>query len=457
MKAIVVILDSLRRDHVGCYGADGIHTPVLDQLSREAVRFTNPKPEALATIQTRRAIHTGNRVFPFGGHQTPKGDAVPWAGWEAHAESAVTLSEIARNAGFHTGLVTDVYHQFKPAMNFHRGFNQFLWVRGQESDRWQSRHLIDEATATAHSYPVQHTDAGRERIQRYLANVSWRRYEEDYFAPRVFSEAMRFVEDNREQDFLLFVDCFDPHEPWDPPRWYLDRYAPGYRGTDLIWPSYGPCDGLGPEELRLIRALYAGEVTMTDRWLGIFLEHCRDLGIMDDTLLIVLSDHGHSLGEHGVMGKLPRSLYPELVDIFLMVRRPGGEGGGATCDSFVYTHDLMPTVLTQLGLEAPLPVEGRDLLAIADGTAPSRDHAVTGFHNYVAYADSEYWYFSDHGRSDQHLYALREDPDCRSNLAAADTARCDRFFEICLRQAGGEFPEITPEQLRRAGPWYEML
>ncbi|MXY13374.1 MAG: sulfatase [Chloroflexi bacterium] len=457
MKAIVVILDSLRRDHVGCYGADAIHTPALDQFSRESIRFNNPKPEALATLQTRRAVHTGNRVFPFGDHQSYKGDINRTPGWGPHSESVVTMAEIARHSGFHTGLITDTYHQFKPSMNFHRGFDQFHWIRGQENDHWGSVQLVDRDSVEGHSYPAQHNEYRRIRFQRYLSNVARRHYEADYFAPQVFTEAMRFVEDNRERDFLLVVDSFDPHEPWDPPWWYVDRYAPGYRGTDLIWPSYGRCEGLEKNQIDLIRALYAGEVTMTDRWLGIFLEHCHCLGIMDETLLVVFSDHGHSLGEHGVMGKLPFSSYPELIDIILMVRPPGGQNGGSSCDPFVYTHDVPATVLAHLGLEAPLAIEGRDLLEIASGRRPGREFAVTGYHNYVVYADSEYWYFSDHGRSDQHLYSLGEDPGCRNNLAAGDRARCDQFFEICRHQAGGEFPEITPEQLRRAGPWYELV
>ncbi|MXW28383.1 MAG: sulfatase [Chloroflexi bacterium] len=457
MKAIVVILDSLRRDHVGCYGADSIHTPALDQFSRESIRFNNPKPEALATLQTRRAVHTGNRVFPFGDHQSYKGDINRTPGWGPHSESVVTMAEIARHSGFHTGLITDTYHQFKPSMNFHRGFDQFHWIRGQENDHWGSVQLVDRDSVEGHSYPAQHNEYRRIRFQRYLSNVARRHYEADYFAPQVFTEAMRFVEDNRERDFLLVVDSFDPHEPWDPPWWYVDRYAPGYRGTDLIWPSYGRCEGLEKNQIDLIRALYAGEVTMTDRWLGIFLEHCHCLGIMDETLLVVFSDHGHSLGEHGVMGKLPFSSYPELIDIILMVRPPGGQNGGSSCDPFVYTHDVPATVLAHLGLEAPLAIEGRDLLEIASGRRPGREFAVTGYHNYVVYADSEYWYFSDHGRSDQHLYSLGEDPGCRNNLAAGDRVRCDRFFEICRHQAGGEFPEITPEQLRRAGPWYELV
>ena len=457
MKAIVVILDSLRRDHVGCYGSGSIHTPALDQLSREAVRFSNPKPEALATLQTRRAVHTGIRVFPFGDHHSYKGDINRAPGWGPHSEAVVTMAEIARHGGFHTGLVTDTYHQFKPSMNFHRGFDQFHWIRGQENDHWGSVQLIDRDTAEAHSYPAQHNEYRRTRFRRYLSNVARRHYEADYFAPQVFSEAMRFVEDNRERDFLLVVDSFDPHEPWDPPWWYVDRYAPGYRGTDLIWPSYGSCEGLEQEQIDLIRALYAGEVTMTDRWLGAFLEHCHCLGIMDETLLVVFSDHGHSLGEHGVMGKLPYSSYPELIDIIMMVRRPGAQDGGSCCESFVYTHDVPATVLSHLGLEAPLPIEGRDVLKIAGGQESGREYAVTGYHNYVIYADSDYWYFSDHGRSDQHLYDLGSDPECRNNLAAENTARCDSFFQICRSEAGGEFPKITPEQLRRSGPWYEMV
>ena len=457
MKSIVVILDSLRRDHVGCYGSSSAHTPALDRLSRESIRFTNPKPEALATIQTRRAVHTGNRVFPFGDHQSHKGDTVRAPGWAPHPDDDVTLAEIARHAGIHTGLVTDTYHQFKPSMNFHRGFDQFHWIRGQENDHWGSISLIDRATAEAHSYPEQHTAERRLRFQRYLANISRRRYEDEYFAPQVFSEAMRFVEDNRERDFLLVVDSFDPHEPWDPPWWYVDRYAPGYRGTDLIWPTYGRCDGLGPEEIALIRALYAGEVTMTDRWLGIFLDHCRSLGIMDETLLIVLSDHGHSLGEHGVLGKMPYSCYPELIDIILLARLPGGARGGSSCGSFVYTHDVPATVMTHLGLEAPKPIDGRDLTAIADGSEPGRDYAVTGYHNYVVYEDSDYWYFADHRRSDEHLYARGPDPDCRKNIASAQRGRCDALFAVCRREAGGAFPPVSDAALRRSGPWYEMV
>ena len=135
MNFVLVIIDTLRRDHVGCYGNDWISTPSLDALAAESVRFTNVYPEALPTLQVRQSVYTGNRLFPFNAHVAKKGDFVKWPGWHPVDEQQVTLAEIMAHAGYRTGLVTDTYHQFKPSMNFHRGFQQFIWIRGQEG-RW---------------------------------------------------------------------------------------------------------------------------------------------------------------------------------------------------------------------------------------------------------------------------------------------------------------------------------
>jgi hypothetical protein len=138
VNLILVILDSLRRDHVGCYGNDWIKTPALDALATESIRLTNAYPESLPTIQARQSIYTGNRLFPFRDHQSRKGDFVRWPGWQPVRETEITMAEIMAHAGYRSGLVTDVYHQFKPSMNFHRGFQQFAFVRGQEGDAYAS-------------------------------------------------------------------------------------------------------------------------------------------------------------------------------------------------------------------------------------------------------------------------------------------------------------------------------
>ncbi len=459
MNVVVVMIDSLRRDHVGCYGNDWIKTPNLDALATESARFTNAYPEALPTIQARRAIHTGKRVFPFHGHQSMKGDTVPWAGWEPIRQERVTASEIMAHAGYRTGLVADVYHQMKPSMNFHRGFHQFAWVRGQEMDKYRPPSLASDVAVEQHMHPYFDGGPGmyrRSSLKQYLANVSDWRYEEDHFAPKVFTEAMHFVEDNRQDDFFLFVDCFDPHEPWDPPQWYTDLYDPGYEGKDLIWPPYGPTGTLTRAEIDHIRALYAGEVTMTDKWFGLFVDCLHDLHLMDDTLLIVMSDHGHALGERDIFGKLPPYQYPELVDIIMMVRQPDGTGAGSVVDGFCYDHDVLPTLLAWTGIEAPLPLDGRNLLAMIDGDDSGRDFVTSGFGDFIRYQDREHYFVSRNDREEQRLFSITDDPGLENDIAAANPDLCRDLFDRVVEDAGGTLPQIGKEARRRVGPWWEL-
>ncbi|HSU44526.1 MAG TPA: sulfatase-like hydrolase/transferase, partial [Casimicrobiaceae bacterium] len=147
---ILVVFDTLRRDAVGCYGtppgwaatlAAPIATPHLDAFARESVRFTRAYPEALPTLCARRTIYTGRRTYPFhnGDFRHIKGDFVGIApGWGPIPESQTTLAEMYEAGGFRTGLVSDLYHQFKPSKNFWRGFHQWTFIRGQEADAARS-------------------------------------------------------------------------------------------------------------------------------------------------------------------------------------------------------------------------------------------------------------------------------------------------------------------------------
>src|SRR5215203_4576981 len=140
-------------------------------------------------------------------------------------------------------------------------------------------------------------------------------------SPRVFIDAMDALEvaATENRPFFLMADCYDPHEPWDPPEEYVSLYDEGYKGKEPLDDNYGSDDYLTDRQLLRMRALYAAEVTMMDRWLGKFIERAHELGVMEKTLFVVVSDHGHLLGEHGYTGKLAYALYPELTDIVLMV------------------------------------------------------------------------------------------------------------------------------------------
>jgi arylsulfatase A-like enzyme len=133
MNVILVILDSLRKDHVGAYGNDRIKTPTLDTVAKEGLRFTRAHPEAMPTIPARRAIHTGMRTFPLG---------APAYGWTSIPKGQPTLAEILKKAGYDTFFVTDTYHQF--SRNFGRGFDVYRKIRGQERDRYRDLSLVSE-------------------------------------------------------------------------------------------------------------------------------------------------------------------------------------------------------------------------------------------------------------------------------------------------------------------------
>ena len=143
-NVVLVILDSLRKDHVGAYGNDWIKTPNLDALSKESLRFERAYPESIPTICARRAIHTGLRTWPFRNWTPPPGETFMPAGWQHIPEDQTTLSEVLFNYDFNTVLLSDTEHLFKATMNFQRGFMVYDWIRGQERDRYRPTMTVPE-------------------------------------------------------------------------------------------------------------------------------------------------------------------------------------------------------------------------------------------------------------------------------------------------------------------------
>ncbi len=134
MNVVLVLIDSLRKDHVGAYGNGWIKTPGLDALAKESLRFTRAYPEAIPSIPARRGVHTGVRSFPFRGWElrnVTEDDVSLW-GWEPIPEEQTTLSEILQEDGYQTLFVTDTLHQFRASYSFHRGFNVFYFLMWQE-------------------------------------------------------------------------------------------------------------------------------------------------------------------------------------------------------------------------------------------------------------------------------------------------------------------------------------
>jgi arylsulfatase A-like enzyme len=166
---------------------------------------------------------------------------------------------------------------------------------------------------------------------------------------------------------------WDPHEPFDPPPHYLRLYdKPNYNGQHIIFPQYGHCDYMTPEELDHVRALYAGEVTMCDTWVGHLIDHVEHLGLLDNTLIVYMTDHGHLFGDHGLEGKPGGQLgklYQPTTRIPLIIRHPDGLGAGQRIQPIVQPPDILPTILEFLDVPIPDTVQAKSIWPVVRGEA----------------------------------------------------------------------------------------
>jgi arylsulfatase A-like enzyme len=260
----------------------------------------------------------------------------------------------------------------------------------------------------------------------------------------VFTRASEFLEAASDggEPFFLVVDNYDPHPPNDPPEEYVSLYDDPYDGREPYSPIQGPSSYLTERQLERIRALYSGETTMMDRWLGRFLDKMEELNLFENTLIILLSDHGIAFGEHGVIGKPPYALWPEITDVPFLIRHPEGRGAGETSDHYASTHDVAPTILGFLGIEPPEPMEGQDLSVLLEGKGTEqRPHFTLGYSDFVWARDEGYAMFGRNDGEKARLYDLLADPKMDKDVAAKHPDVIRRMFdEYVIGDAGGPLP-----------------
>jgi arylsulfatase A-like enzyme len=354
---LVIVSDTFRGDHLGAYGNPRIRTPHLDEFARSSVVFDHHVVSSFPTMPARADILTGTFSYTH-------------MGWEPLPRHLMTLPEVLSGAGYLTMGVVDTPFYIRNGFGYDRGFDDFVWIRGQGDD----------------TRPHERADA----------RATWRS-EEDRMVARTMTEAERWLERHYDERFFLYVDTWDPHEPWDAPDYYTASYREGYEG-EQIYPCYGNWEeaGLLEDDVDLAHATYCGEVTMVDFWIGRLLAKLDALGLRENTLVFFTSDHGFYFGEHGYFGKaewvhepeasvtedssvpewlaeswlltVERSpLYRELTNVPLMVRGPGLEPGRRS--AMTTAPDLAPTIMELAGLGGPpTTMTGESFLEVLAGT-----------------------------------------------------------------------------------------
>jgi arylsulfatase A-like enzyme len=444
---VLIVIDTLRPDHLGCYGNEVVRTPNIDALARESLRFTRVFPEAMPTVPARRSILTGRRAYPFRGWEPWQGLAKR-GGWSPIMPGTPSLPTILRERGYWTAYVsdnpflsfTDVFAPFRDSLH------RYVRVIGQRGER-RPAQSVARNEAVRRLPPVMRTEASIRQVRQYLANNGEGRRDDEQAAARVFGSAERLLgEAARRRPFLMVVDSFDPHEFWAPPRKYLDLYAdPDYRGPDIADVRYTWSDYLTKAQLRHLRATYAASVTMVDHWLGHFLDGLYERGLEDDTAIALVSDHGIYLGEHRLTGKSDSYLHPELIRVPLLLRDPDGRGAGATSDYYATTIDLAPTLLSMAGTSPAARFEGADLAPLLEGGAAAqrRDFAYGGYGNFSFIRDGRWALVVRNDNGWRLLYDLAADPGERSDVAAEHPRVAERMWRRLLAEVGERPPRYS--------------
>ncbi len=450
MNVVIIFLDSFRWDHVSVYnrgrppfeGIVACKTPNLDRFAQKCVIFENAYPEALPTMPVRLQFTTGQRTLAS-------------RGWEPMKENDIPIQKILGDQGYVSGLIADTYHFRAPGMNYHRDFNCYRWIRGQEYDPWFSslpKRNIDDYVNE--NYP----EIWRKRVAQFLANTDDFHSEEDWFPAKVVDEACRWLKANRGYEkVLLWIDSFDPHEPWDPPkRW--DTYTdPSYSGKRLILPMGGPVTNWAtPEEIQHIRGLYAGEAAFVDYCFGRLFNCLEGEGYLEDSFIIVLADHGHPLGDHGKFLKGGDRMYSELLKAPFLVHLPNSENGGMRTDALVYFHDVLPTILDLMGQKNNTEaMHGKSFLPVLKGdTNEHRPAIITGYHEALerCIRDKRWSYvIRPEGEPDE-LYDLKNDWRETTNLIDSHYKEAQRLSAMF----GGYFRRGQVQAVKGIQGRYEM-
>ncbi len=466
MNVISIVLDTFRNDIVG----EGkklsyCQTPNLDQFRAGGIAFEGAHGEGQPTLQIRRAFFTGRRSFPWRYNFDRRGLWHHQPGWHKIPPEQDTIAEILTRHGYYTGMVADTYHMFKPSMNYTRGFVNYDFVRGQESDNWRggTYDMIEDEMRKRVREPINWRK--HATLAQYLFNMRGREREEDYLCARVCRRASEWLEEcHRNAPFFLWVECFDPHEPWDPPSEYADLYCSDYEGKDFVFPGAAYENQEPTErELERIKALYLGEVTLVDKWVGTLFDKITELNLWDDTIVMVLSDHGTQLMDHGRFGKGGGNLRSYNTGIVWYMRHPDGPSGKVV-DAYVQSHDVMPTLLSLLGV--PHWTEGMNVWPLVTGEADRlRDHIVTGWcaakegraGSWAAVRDEEWLYWTAVHEDDPNaaLFRLPDEEDNVRDEHPEVVARQRRRIEAVLNQP-------MPAMLNEVSdpgppPWAEYL
>jgi len=357
---LLIVADDLGHWACGPCGSAEIETPTMDLLAATGVWFANASSPSPVCSPARASLLTGRLPSQHGIHDFLSETGADERDWLA---GEILLPELLREAGYFTSLVGK-WHLSGSGRPPEGVF-----------DRWLSYDVAAEG------WQNQYRHRGRVHLLDNGEPVTV----DGFQTAELTRSAIEIIEHRpADQPFFLLFAPTETHAPFEghPDEW-VDRYRSASfadipRGESSALPPNGAASLLPDDPTEMLAQYYAA-VSAQDAWIGELLTALDDAGLVDDTLVIVTSDHGHMNGQHGLVGKanatLPQNLYDEVVRVPLVVRWPARLPGGVTTELFVDHLDLFATMLDAAGIEldddtrARIESPGRSLLLAFDGSA----------------------------------------------------------------------------------------
>ncbi|GAA2937393.1 sulfatase [Microbacterium luteolum] len=371
MRAIMVMFDSLNRHMLPPYGSDEIIAPNFRRLAQHTVTFDNFYAGSMPCMPARRELHTGRHNFL---HRS-------WGPLEPFDDS---MPEMLKQAGVHTHLASDHPHYWEDGgATYHPRYSTWEFFRGQEGDPWKG--VVGDPARGERGGPSRRQD---DINRSYLAD------EADHPQTRTFDAGVHFIETNKDADrWFVQIECFDPHEPFFSYDDHKALYPHDYEGPRFDWPPYAKVTEPAAQ-VEHARNEYKALVSMCDRSLGRILDLMDEHDMWDDTMLIVNTDHGFLLGEHGWWAKSVQPWFNELAHLPAFIWDPRTRSAGTRSEALVQTIDIAPTILEYFAVAPTADMSGSAITADADGAGDEpRPGALFGIHGgHVNVTDGRFVY-----------------------------------------------------------------
>jgi arylsulfatase len=386
---VLIVVDTLRADHLSCYGYERNTTPNIDRLAREAIRFENAISTAPWTLPSVASLLTGQYPSALGIHDQPAriDDRFP------------LLSELLREHGYAT-----------------RGF--------------VSHAMVSARLGFGRGFDVYHEEASIEH--RSITSTA------------ITQKAISFLSGDEERPVFLFLHYFDPHYDY----WLHGEhnFSAPYRGRlgsgESVPDLWGELDTLSPEDVAYLISLYDSEIAFTDRHIGALLDELEAQDRFDDSIVIVTADHGEEFLERGWLGH-SITLHQELIRVPLIIKLPGV--GARVVETPVSLMDVAPSLLRHLGLEVPPGLDGRALDLTSGAPVPSAPVFSETFNPQIhrpgrpkrvslrSVVLGRRKFIFDSVRDEGAFYDLAEDPGERSDLSERSDAGAQRLKALLHR------------------------